>query len=65
MDKYRNECDEGESFGCIVKYKLLHPDQCFVGDKVGGTITGSSVMCIQILQGKRKDLSVETGLISE
>ena len=102
VDKDGNECDEEQSFGCKVRYKLLHPDQCFVGDEVGGNISmkgyghvggrkllsapesvaynrlsvsdkrftligltaldGSPVMCILIIQGKRKDLSVETGI---
>ena len=102
LDKEGNECDEDESFGCKVNYKLIHPNQCFVGDEVGGNISmkgdghvggrklltapdsiaydrvsvsdkrftligltaldGSPVMCILILQGKRKDLSVETGI---
>ena len=85
-----------------MKYRLLHPDRCFVGDEVGGNISmkgdghvggklfltspdsvaydrvsvsekrftligltaldGSPVMCILIIQGKTKDLSVETGI---
>lgn len=39
MDKDGNECDEDTSFGCKVNYKLLLPDQCFVGDEVGGNIS--------------------------
>jgi len=102
MDKDGNECGEDTCFGCRVNYKLLHPDQCFVGDEVGGNISmkgdghvggrllltspesiaydrvsvsekrftligltaldGSPVMCILIIQGKRKDLAVETGI---
>ena len=34
MDKDGNKCSPEDSFGCRVKYRLLHPNQCFVGDKV-------------------------------
>ena len=95
-------CSEEDSFGCKSKYELLHSDNCFVGDEVGGNISmrgddhvggrlflsapnsvaydrvsvsekrftligltaldGTPVMCILIIQGKQKDLSVETGI---
>ncbi len=39
MDKEGNDYDEEESFGCRVRYKLLHPDQCFIGNKLGNNIS--------------------------
>ena len=32
-------CSEEDSFGCKVKYELLHPDNCFVWNEVGGNIS--------------------------
>jgi len=102
MDTEGQICNEENSFGCMVQYRLLHPDRCFVGDEVGGNISmkgddhvggilfltspdtvaydrvsvsekrftligltalnGAPVMCVLIIQGKTKDLSVETGI---
>ena len=34
MDENGNECEEEDSCGCQVKYRLTHPDQSFVNDEV-------------------------------
>ena len=39
MDENGNECQEKDYCGCQVKYRLTHPDRCFVGDEVGGNIS--------------------------
>ena len=39
MDRNGTPCEEDDFFGCMVKYKLTHPDLCFVGDEVGGNIS--------------------------
>ena len=39
VDENGNECEEEDSCGCQVKYRLTHPDRCFVGDEVGGNIS--------------------------
>ena len=102
MDVHGQPCSDMASFGCMVKYRLLHPDKSFVCDEVGGNISmkgdgnvggklfltspdsvaydrvsvsekrftiigltaldSAPVMCILIIQGKTKDLSVETGI---
>ena len=36
VDKDGVECTEEKSFGRKVTHKLVHPELCFVGDKVGG-----------------------------
>ncbi len=38
-DKDENECNPEDSYGCMEKYRLLHPDRCFIGDEVGGNIS--------------------------
>ena len=102
MDTEGQICNKENSFGCMVQYRLLQPDRCFVGDEVGGNISmkgdghvvgklfltspdavaydqvsisekrftliglvaldSSPVMCVLIIQGKTKDLPVETGI---
>ena len=39
MDKDGNPCEEEDPFGYMVKYKLSHLDQCFIGNKVRGNIS--------------------------
>ena len=102
MDKDGNQCSSKGSFIYEVKNRLLHLDQCFAGDILGGSIStkgdghasgkflsgapksvayarvsvtekrfthiclttldGSPAIHILIVQGKVKDLSVETGI---
>ena len=37
-NKYGNDCEISEAFGCKMTHDLCHPDLCFVGDEVGGNI---------------------------
>ena len=38
MNRRGGECDESGSFGCKVHHKIIRPELCFCGDKVGGNI---------------------------
>ena len=67
MDKNGSICKEECSFGCMVKCKLTCPDQCFVGDEVGGNISmkGDGHAAWRLLLGAPKSVAYDRVSVTE
>ena len=55
MDRAGNECDEANSYGCMVTHKLIRPEMCICGDEVGGNLSmkGDGNEAGKLLLGER------------
>ena len=59
MGKDGNDCDAERCFGYMVKYNILHLDQCLIGYKVDGSISmkGDAHVGVSLLRNAHNSIA--------